>query len=53
MSAVDRSDRGAHDEIGGDAGLQEPLEHADLDGSEAASSGQHECGIEASRTSHG
>ena len=40
--AVDRADGGAGDDIGADAGLEERLDHADLDRAANAAAAEHE-----------
>ena len=40
--AVDRPDRRAHSQVGGDAVLSERLQHPDLDGAQAATATEHE-----------
>ena len=42
--AVDRADAGADDEVGGDAGGQQRLEHADLVRAEDTAAAEHERG---------
>ena len=40
--AVDRADRGAGDDVGADAGLEQRLDHADLDRAADAAAAEHE-----------